>query len=98
MIAQRLEQDRPVAVDQSGKRHHRVDCVVRRLALRPLYEVHVHHFVRHEAGHGDHAPAGSVDRPQLETVARVPKEVPNAVAEVEKERVRPPEKQRESEP
>jgi hypothetical protein len=31
---QRLEQDRSVAVNQSGKRHHRVDCAVRRLALR----------------------------------------------------------------
>jgi diketogulonate reductase-like aldo/keto reductase len=30
---QRLEQDRSFAVDQSGKRHHRVDCAVRRLAL-----------------------------------------------------------------
>jgi MarC family integral membrane protein len=31
---QRLEQDRSVAVDQSGKRHHRVDCAARRLAPR----------------------------------------------------------------
>ena len=36
-------------MSQSGKRHHRVDCAVRRLALRALYEVHVHHLVRHEA-------------------------------------------------
>jgi hypothetical protein len=46
---QRLKQDRSVAVDQSGKRHHWVDRVVRRRALRPFNEVHVHHFVRHEA-------------------------------------------------
>ena len=46
---QRLERDRSVAVGQSGKRHHRVDCAVRRVALRALYEVHVHHLVRHEA-------------------------------------------------
>jgi hypothetical protein len=31
---QRLEQNRSFAVDQGGKRHHRVDCAVRRLALR----------------------------------------------------------------
>ena len=37
------------AVDQSGKRHHRVDCAVHRFALRTLYEVHVHHLVRHAA-------------------------------------------------
>ena len=29
----------PVAVDQGGKRHHRIDCAVRRLALRALQEV-----------------------------------------------------------
>jgi hypothetical protein len=46
---QQLEQNRSFAVDQGGKRHHRVDCAVRRLALRALYEVHVHHLVRHEA-------------------------------------------------
>ena len=40
---------RSFAVDQGGKRHHRIDCAVRRLALRPLYEVHVRHFVRQEA-------------------------------------------------
>ena len=39
-----LEQDRSFAVDQSGKRHHRIDCAVRRFALRALYEVHVHHL------------------------------------------------------
>jgi hypothetical protein len=47
---QRLEQDRSVAVDQSGKRRHRVDCAVRRLALRALHEVHVDHLVRHDSG------------------------------------------------
>ena len=46
---QRLQQDRSFAVDQGGKRHHRIDCAVRRLALRALQEVHVHHLVRHEA-------------------------------------------------
>ena len=45
---QRLEQDRAFAVDQGGKRHHRIDCTVRRLALRALHEVHVRHLVRHE--------------------------------------------------
>ena len=49
MIASEFEQDRPVAVDQSGKHHHRVDCAVRRLVLRALHEVHVHYLVRHEA-------------------------------------------------
>ena len=48
MIASDLNRVGPSLVDQSGKRHHRVDRAVLRPALRALYEVHVHH-VRHEA-------------------------------------------------
>jgi hypothetical protein len=49
MIASDSKQNRSFGVDQGGKRHHRIDCAVRRLALRALQEVHVYHLVRHEA-------------------------------------------------
>ena len=47
---------------------------------------------------GDHRPAGRVDRLEIETVTRVPKEMPNAVAKVKKEGERPSQQQEKPQP
>src|ERR1700704_3409604 len=46
---QRLEQDRPVAVDQRRERHHGIDRTVGGLALLPLHQVHVDDLVGRHA-------------------------------------------------
>jgi len=45
---ERLEQNRPLAVDQSRQRHHRIDFAIGRFALRALHQVHVDDLVGHD--------------------------------------------------
>ena len=45
----RLEQDRPIAVDQRRQQHLRIDLLVSLLPLIAFHQVDVDHLVRHDA-------------------------------------------------